>query len=69
MRYIDALVVPPDALGPFANEGLRDFNPGMVEKFSSKFSIFSKISNFGVLKFFDHKDDNQAVKKSAEVLV
>ena len=30
MRYIDALEVPPDALGPNLNGDLRDFNPGMT---------------------------------------
>ena len=36
MTHIDALEVPPDALGPKRNEHLCDFNPRMVEKYFRK---------------------------------
>ena len=40
MRYIDALEVPPDALGPNRDGDLRDFNLRMVKKFSSEIFDF-----------------------------
>ena len=51
MTHIDAPEVAPDALGPKRPTDLRDFNPAMVEKFSSKFSIFCKNRQFRLENF------------------